>query len=202
MIVIMTPGELGSGPAEASRWTAQVTSPRVLILAAAALMLTNIPFNRYGSGGHPNYFWSSLGVLLAVWRLWDHQRFVWAVLTASIPAALVLYGLSIAGVINTGLPGWWIPITGAADLLALAILLSPPIRGWVAKQPAPSALSRLPADDGISNPLVRPRPFNLCSARACSRIQPAATGVAEPAGQQYRPAGLAARHSVSRRKRY
>jgi hypothetical protein len=139
MIVIMTPGELGSGPAEAAyRRAAQVTSPRVLILAAAALVLTNIPMTRYGSGGHPNYFWSSLGVLLPVWRLWGHQRFAWAVLTAAITATLVLYGLSIAGVINTGLPGWWIPITGAADILALAILLSPPIRGWVAKQPAPA----------------------------------------------------------------
>jgi hypothetical protein len=38
-------------------------------------------------------------------------------------------------VINTGLPGWWILITGAADILALAILLSPPIRRWVAKSP-------------------------------------------------------------------
>ena len=34
-------------------------------------------------------------------------------------------------------PGWWIPITGAADILALAILLSPPIRHWVAKKPVP-----------------------------------------------------------------
>jgi hypothetical protein len=60
------------------------------------------------------------------------------VLTAATAVALLLYGLSIAGVISTGLPGWWIPITGAADILALAILLSPTIRRWVARQPAPA----------------------------------------------------------------
>jgi hypothetical protein len=38
---------------------------------------------------------------------------------------------------DSSLPGWWILITGAADILALAILLSPPIRRWVAKKPAP-----------------------------------------------------------------
>jgi len=138
MIVIMTPGEPGSGPAEAaSRRAAQVTSPQVLILAAAALVLTNIPLTRYGSGGHPGYFWSSLSVLLAVWQLWDHRRLAWAALTAATTATLLLYGLSIAGVINTGLPGWWIPVTGAADILALVILLSAPIRGWVAKTARP-----------------------------------------------------------------
>lgn len=135
----MTPGELGSGRAEAaSRRATQVTSPRVLILAAAALVLTNVPLTRYGNGGHQDYFWSSLGVLLAVWQLWDHRRLAWAALTAATTATLLLYGLSVAGVLNTGLPGWWIPITGAADILALAILLSPPIRRWVTKQPAPA----------------------------------------------------------------
>ena len=134
----MTPGELGSGPAKAaSGWAARVTGPRALILAAAALVLTNIPLTRYRSGGQPGYFWSSLSVLLAVWQLWDHRRLAWAALTAVTAVALPIYGLSVAGVINTGLPGWWIPITGAADILALAILLSPPIRRWVAKQPAP-----------------------------------------------------------------
>jgi hypothetical protein len=139
MIGIMTSGELGFGPAEgASRWSARVTSPRVLILAAAALVLTGIPLTRYGNGGHPDYFWSSLGVLLAVWQLWDHRRLAWAALTAATTATLLLYGLSIAGVISTGLPGWWIPITAAAGFLALAILLSPPIRRWVTKQAVPA----------------------------------------------------------------
>jgi hypothetical protein len=134
----MTPGELGSGPAEAvSGRAAQVTSPRVLILAAAALVLTNIPLTRYRSGGHPAYFWSSLSVLLAVWQLWDHRRLAWAALTAATAAALLFCGLSVAGVINAGLPGWWIPVTGAADILALVILLSAPIRGWVAKTARP-----------------------------------------------------------------
>jgi hypothetical protein len=109
----------------------------VLILAAAALLLTNIPLTRYRSGGQPDYFWSSLSLLLTVWQLWDHRRLAWAALTAVTAATLLLYGLSVARVINTGLPGWWIPITGAADILALAILLSPPIRRWVAKKPAP-----------------------------------------------------------------
>jgi capsular polysaccharide biosynthesis protein len=40
-------------------------------------------------------------------------------------------------VLDAGLPGWWILITGAADILALAILLSPRIRRWVAKKAAP-----------------------------------------------------------------
>jgi hypothetical protein len=38
--------------------------------------------------------------------------------------------LSIAGVIDIGLPGWWIPVTGTADIVALVILLSRPIRRW------------------------------------------------------------------------
>jgi hypothetical protein len=100
-------------------------------------VLTNIPLTRYGSGGDPGYFWSSLSVLVAVWQLWDHRRLAWVALTAATSGTLLLYGLSVAGVINTGLPGWWIPITGAADILALAILLSPPIRGWVAKTARP-----------------------------------------------------------------
>ena len=71
----MVAGEPGSGPAQApSSWAARVTSPRVLILAAAALLLTNIPLTRYRSGGQPDYFWPSLSVLLAVWQLWDHRR--------------------------------------------------------------------------------------------------------------------------------
>jgi hypothetical protein len=135
---IMMPSELGSGPAKAaSGWAARVTSPRMLILAAAALALTNIPLTPYRSGGQPDYFWPSLSVLLAVWQLWNHRRLAWAALTAATAAALLFCGLSIARVINAGLPGWWIPITGAADFLALAILLSPPIRRWVAKKPAP-----------------------------------------------------------------
>lgn len=130
----MTPGELGSEPARAaSGWAIRVTGPQVLILATAALELTNIPLTRYRSGGQPDYFWPSLSVLLAVWQLWDHRRLAWAALTAATAAMLLIYGLSVAGAIDTGLPGWWIPITSAADVLALAILLSPPIRGWVAK---------------------------------------------------------------------
>jgi hypothetical protein len=133
----MTPGEPASGPAKArSSSTARGTSPRVLILAAAALLLANIPLTRYRSGGQPDYFLSSLSLLLTVWQLWDHRRLAWAALTAATVAALLYYGLSAARVINTGLPGWWIPITGAADILALAILLSPPIRRWVAKKAA------------------------------------------------------------------
>jgi len=134
----MTPGELGSGPTKAaSGWATEVTRPQVLmlILAVAALLLTNIPLTRYRSGDQPGYFWASLSVLLAVWRLWDHGRLAWAALTAVTAATLLIYGLSVAGVIKTGLPEWWIPITGAADILALAILLSPAIRRWVAKQP-------------------------------------------------------------------
>jgi hypothetical protein len=40
-------------------------------------------------------------------------------------------------VIHTGLPGWWISITGVADVAALAILLGPPIRRWVAPEKDP-----------------------------------------------------------------
>jgi hypothetical protein len=135
-IGIMTPSELGSGPAKATpAWAAWVTSPRVLILAAAALVLTNIPLTRYGSGAQPDYFWSSLGVLLMVRQLWDHRRLAWAVLTAATAAALPIDGLSLFGVINYVVPGWWMLIPGAADIVALVILLSPPIRGWVAKRP-------------------------------------------------------------------
>jgi hypothetical protein len=139
MVGIMTPSELGSRPVgAASRGAALVASPRVLILAAAALLLTNIPFTAYGSGGRPEYFWSSLAVLLALWQVWRRRRPVWVLSIAVTAVNLVFYGLSIAGVINTGLPGWWIPIAGAADILVLAILLSPPIRRRVAKQPAPA----------------------------------------------------------------
>lgn len=131
----MVSGELGSGPAQAaSGWAGRVTSPRVLILATAALWLTNIPLTRYRSGGQADYFMESLSLLLAVWQLWDHRRLAWAALTAATAAAPLFYGLSAARVINTFLPGWWIPITSAADILALAILLSPPIRRWVAKR--------------------------------------------------------------------
>jgi hypothetical protein len=150
MIGIVKSGEPGSGHAgAASRRAARVAFPRVLILAAAALVLTNMPLARYRSGGQPDFVWSSAGVLLALWQIWRHGRLAWAFLTVATAVALLLYGLSIAGVINTGLPGWWIPITSAADILALAILLSPPIRRWVAKQPAPALLGRLPA--GISS---------------------------------------------------
>jgi hypothetical protein len=139
MIGIVASSELGSGPAEAaSRWAARLASPPVLILAAAALLLTNVPFTLSGSGSEPDYFWPSLGVLLALWQIWRHRRLTWALSIAVTALNLVLYGLSIARVINTGLLEWWIPIAGAADILALAILLSPPIRRWVAKQPAPA----------------------------------------------------------------
>jgi hypothetical protein len=136
---VMNSGELGSGHAgAASPWIARVAVPRVLILVTAALVLTNIPLTRYRNGGQPDFVWASLSVLLVLWQIWRHRRFAWAVLIVATAATLVLYGLSIAGVTNTGLPGWWIPITGAADIAALVILLSPPIRGWVARQPAPA----------------------------------------------------------------
>ncbi|MGH3230443.1 MAG: hypothetical protein ACRDOA_18030 [Streptosporangiaceae bacterium] len=139
----MKSGELGSGHAKAaSGWVAQVAAPQVLILAAAVLVLTNIPLARYGSGGQPDYVWSSVGVLLALWQIWDHGRLAWAAVTVATAVALLLYELSVAGVINTGLPGWWIPVTGAADIAALVILLSPPIRRWVARQPGSGAAER------------------------------------------------------------
>jgi hypothetical protein len=47
-----------------------VASPQVLILAAAALLLTNVPFAVSGSRSQPDYFWPSLGVLLALWQIW------------------------------------------------------------------------------------------------------------------------------------
>jgi hypothetical protein len=139
MIGIMKSGELGSAQAgTASCWGARVTVPQVLIPAAAALVLTNVPLTGYHGGGHADYVWSSLAVLLTLWRIWRHGRLAWVALTVAAALALFLYGLAIAGVINTGLPGWWIPITSTADILALAILLSPSIRRWVAKQPAPA----------------------------------------------------------------
>lgn len=137
-IGIMTPSELGAGPAKAvSGWAARVTSPRALILAVAALSLTNIPLIRYRSGDQADYFLSSLAVLSMAWQLWNHRRFAWALFIAATAAAVPLYGLSAAGAINYLLPGWWMLITGPADILALVILLSPPIRQWVAKKPAP-----------------------------------------------------------------
>jgi hypothetical protein len=94
----MTPGEPGSGPAKApSGRAARVTSPRVLILAAAALVLTSIRLTRYRSGGQPGYFWPSLSVLLAVWQLWDHRRLAWAALTAATAAALLFHGTACKG---------------------------------------------------------------------------------------------------------
>jgi hypothetical protein len=136
MIGIMTSGESGSAHAgAASHRVAWLGVPRALILVAAALVLTNIPLSRYQSGGHPAYVWSSLAVLLLLWQIWRHGRFAWAVLTVATVLTLFLYGLAIGGVINTGMPEWWIPIMSTADILALVILLSPSIRHWVAKQP-------------------------------------------------------------------
>jgi hypothetical protein len=133
----MTPSELGAGPAKsASGWAARVTSPRALILATAALLLTNA-LTRYRSGDQTDYFWSSLAVLATVWQLWDRRRFAWVIMTTATAAALPLYALSVAGAINYLLPAWWMLVSGPADILALAILLSPPIRRWVAKKPAP-----------------------------------------------------------------
>ena len=128
----MTSSELRSGHADvAPGRVARVTVPRVLILAAGALVLTDIPLSGYHNGGHIDFVWAPVGVLLAVWQLWDHSRIAWALLTVTTAAALVFYGLSIAGLINIGLPGWWIPVAGAADIAALVILLSRPIRRWV-----------------------------------------------------------------------
>jgi hypothetical protein len=115
--------------------TARLASPWALVLAAAALMLTNIPLVRYRSGGMPDYFWPALSVLLVLWQLWRRGRLAWLALILCLAATLVLYGLSVSGLINTGLPRWWILIAGAADILALAILFSPPIRDWVRKPP-------------------------------------------------------------------
>jgi hypothetical protein len=154
MIGIMKSSELGPGHAGASsRWVARVVDPRVLILTVAALVLTNIPLAGYRSGWRPGYVvWSSLSVLLALWQFWRHGRISWAALTVATAFTVLLYGLSIAGVMNLGLPGWWIPITSVANILALAILLSSPIRRWVAKQPRPSALARLLADRAADAP--------------------------------------------------
>jgi hypothetical protein len=160
----VTPGELGSGPVEAaSRRAAQVTSPRMLILAAAALLLTNIPLTRYRSSGQPDYFWPSLSLLLAVWQLWDHRRLAWAALTAATTAALVFYGLSVAGVINAGLPGWWIPITGAGRHPCAGHLAHPAHPPLGRHKARPSALTRLPAgpradDDTGNTPVPGPLP--------------------------------------------
>jgi hypothetical protein len=102
MIGIVQSSELGSGHADAeSRWVARRADPRVLILAAAALMLINMPLAWYGkpwfgSGGPPDYFWSSSGVVLILWRFWRHGRLAWACLTISTAVALVQYGLSVA----------------------------------------------------------------------------------------------------------
>jgi hypothetical protein len=74
--------------------------------------------------------------VLTVWQLWDHRRFAWAFLAVAAAAALPLYGLSVARVITNVMPGWWMLITGPADILALVILLSPPIRRWVVTKPA------------------------------------------------------------------
>jgi hypothetical protein len=141
-IGIMTSGELGSRPAKAAPgWAAWVTSPQALIFATAALLLTNVPLTRYRSGDQPDYFWSSLSVLLTAWQLWGRRRFAWFVLTAAAAAALPIYALSVTGVINYVLPGRWMLITGPADMLALVILLSPPVRRWVAKRPPPVLLT-------------------------------------------------------------
>lgn len=128
----MTSSELRSGHADAvPGWVARVTVPRVLIVAAGALMLTDVPLSGYQNDGHIDFVWAPVGVLLAVWQLWDHSRIAWALLTVTTAVALVFYGLSIAGVISIGLPGWWIPVAGTADIAALVILLSRPIRRWV-----------------------------------------------------------------------
>ena len=132
MMGFMTSSELRSGHADAAAgWVARATVPRVLIVAAGALVLTDIPLSGYRNDGHIDFVWVPVGVLLAVWQLWDHSRIAWALLTLTTAAALVFYGLSIAGVINIGLPGWWIPVAGIADIAALVILLSRPIRRWV-----------------------------------------------------------------------
>ena len=131
MMRFMTSSELGSGQADAAvGWVNRATVPRVLILAAAALVLTNIPLSGYRNSGHIDFVWAPVGILLAGWQLWDHSRIAWVLLTGTTAASLVFYGLSLASVISIGLPGWWIPVTGTADIAALAILLSRPIRRW------------------------------------------------------------------------
>ena len=132
MMTFMTSSELRTAHADvAPGLVARVTVPPVLILAAGALVLTNIPLSGYRNGGHIDFVWAPVSVLLAVRQLWHHSRTAWALLTVTTAAALVFYGLSVAGVINIGLPGWWIAVTGTADIVALAILLSRPVRRWV-----------------------------------------------------------------------
>ena len=134
----MKSGALASGRAEAApcvpRW---VASPRVLIIAVAVLELTNVPLNGYGNGGHPTFLGPTVSTLTGIWLIWRRQRYVWAIAIAVTAVALILYALSIAGVIHTGLPGWWISVTGVADIAALAILLSPPVRAWVIPKNGP-----------------------------------------------------------------
>jgi len=131
MIGSMKSGWLRAGHAGPLCGPASATVPQVQILAAAALLLTNIPLARYNSGGHPGYEWAIASTLLLMWQVWRHGRLAWAALTVATAVALILYGLSISRVINIGLPGWWIAVGGLADIAALIVLLSPPIRRWV-----------------------------------------------------------------------
>jgi hypothetical protein len=135
----VTSGELGAGRARvASRWVAPAMVPRVLILIVAAIVLANIPLTHFGSSDPPDYVWTTVGTLAGLWRLWDHRRWAWIALIAVLAVTLVIYALAIAGVINMVQPGWWIAVTGVGDIAALAILLSRPVRGWVAERPAPA----------------------------------------------------------------
>jgi hypothetical protein len=133
MIGNMRSGRFARGNAEvASRRGVRVSGPLALILAVSALELTNLPLTRYRSGGQPDYLWAAISVVLVLWQIWRHGRLAWAVLTALTAVTLLVYALSIARVIDTGLPGWWIAVSGAADLLALVLLLGRPIRRWAA----------------------------------------------------------------------
>jgi hypothetical protein len=139
---VVTSSELGAGQVgAASRWVTPATVPRVLILVVAVLVLANIPLTHFGSGP-PDYVWTTVGTLAGLWRLWDHRRWAWIALIAVLAVTLLIYALAIAGVINMVQPGWWIAITGTGDIAALAILLSRPMRGWVAKRPAPASQRR------------------------------------------------------------
>jgi hypothetical protein len=132
MIGGVAASEFGAGSAGAAyRWTDWLVSMRGLLIVAAALLVTNVPFKGIGNSGQPDYFWSTLAVLLALQQIWRRQRLAWFLSIAVTAANLVFYGLSMAGVTNAGLPGWWIPIAGVADIAALAILLSAPVRRWV-----------------------------------------------------------------------